>query len=111
MQTVELTDAQSRLGELVESLKPGNEIVIEKITGPSRACCRPARRKLSENRVRCANLPENFSHFPKLNRMTWRSTTKFGATRTHEERVCGHIRFLRLPRSNGFISYPRAGRI
>jgi antitoxin (DNA-binding transcriptional repressor) of toxin-antitoxin stability system len=30
MQTVELTDAQSRLGELVESLTPGNEIVIEK---------------------------------------------------------------------------------
>ena len=30
MQTVELVDAQSRLGELVESLTPGTEIVIEK---------------------------------------------------------------------------------
>ena len=30
MQTVELVDAQTRLGELVESLTHGNEIVIEK---------------------------------------------------------------------------------
>lgn len=30
MQTVELTEAKSRLGELVESLTPGDEIVIEK---------------------------------------------------------------------------------
>ena len=30
MQTVELAEAQLRLGELVESLTPGNEIVIEK---------------------------------------------------------------------------------
>jgi hypothetical protein len=25
--------------------------------------------------------------------MTWRSTTKFGATRTHEDRIRGHVRF------------------
>jgi antitoxin (DNA-binding transcriptional repressor) of toxin-antitoxin stability system len=30
MQTVELADAKSRLAELVESLTPGDEIVIEK---------------------------------------------------------------------------------
>jgi len=30
MQTVELAEAKSRLGELVESLTPGDEIVIEK---------------------------------------------------------------------------------
>jgi prevent-host-death family protein len=30
MQTVGLTEAKSRLGELVESLAPGDEIVIEK---------------------------------------------------------------------------------
>lgn len=30
MQTVELADAKSRLGELVDSLAPGDEIVIEK---------------------------------------------------------------------------------
>jgi antitoxin (DNA-binding transcriptional repressor) of toxin-antitoxin stability system len=30
MQTVELVEAQSRLKELVESLAPGDEIVIEK---------------------------------------------------------------------------------
>lgn len=30
MQTVELVNAQSRLGELVESLASGSEIVIEK---------------------------------------------------------------------------------
>ena len=30
MQTVELAEAKSRLGELVESLAPGDEIIIEK---------------------------------------------------------------------------------
>ena len=30
MQTVELAEAKSRLGELVESLTPGDEIIIEK---------------------------------------------------------------------------------
>ncbi|MSU58259.1 MAG: type II toxin-antitoxin system prevent-host-death family antitoxin [Pedosphaera sp.] len=30
MQTVELAEAKSRLGELVESLNPGDEIIIEK---------------------------------------------------------------------------------
>ena len=30
MQTVELAEAKSRLGELVESLCPGDEIIIEK---------------------------------------------------------------------------------
>ena len=30
MRTVQLTDAKARLGELVESLAPGDEIVIEK---------------------------------------------------------------------------------
>ena len=30
MQTVELAEAKSRLGELVESLSPGDEIIIEK---------------------------------------------------------------------------------
>ena len=30
MQTVELADAKTRLGELVDSLTPGDEIVIEK---------------------------------------------------------------------------------
>jgi prevent-host-death family protein len=30
MQTVELAEAKSRLGELVDSLAPGDEIIIEK---------------------------------------------------------------------------------
>ena len=51
MQTVELTEAKSRLGELVESLAPGDEIVIEKNHKPvarllpteSRPASRPPR--------------------------------------------------------------------
>ena len=39
--------------------------------------------------------------------MTWRSTTKFGATRTHEDRLRGHVRFLRQPDQTDSF-HPRA---
>jgi antitoxin (DNA-binding transcriptional repressor) of toxin-antitoxin stability system len=78
MQTVELVEAQSRLKELVESLAPGDEIVIEKNHEPvarllSTSSKRPGRppRPLGEFAGKFHPLPQVEQDNLKLHDQVW----------------------------------------